>query len=477
MATQRQQLPELDRDQFARLIEQESFTREGERAIMDIAKQLIEERITLKEREVMSEEESVGASGSAIRRRLNGIQPVLFDEVFIDDPQQRDPLPRYNLIAEKSGVQQGTKADYTIMVVQHLDSVPCDQDMLTMRYDKHTGRIRGRKAFDMGAAALNSIALAADVTVPLGMRVYFVFTTGEEGPRSDGALALMDAQRWEGWRDVDLVLSSEIGPLIHPPKDDEDDALRLIVGRRGRLKLYQSIKIAEDAAGHASLPTLPNAQDEFDAWMAMNRRYAKRFRRTHPVLGEELLSKGDPVIPPNYSEEKQRRGYSHPPYAGFEVFGQLVTPNTIERALKEQKEVMGRIAKDRDWAMRGIRGKIELLAGATSYDSFCMPYAEGENKAVDAITSMIGRVTGTPAVIDGGHSVADENLYYANMVRRAPNQTFQGTKKGVLSVPIRGNGAHGIREWVDSSDMLRVRELFRMLIEDEQGFKQFVGQK
>ena len=74
--------------------------------------------------------------------------------------------------------------------------------MLELRTDKdNADRKRGLAVWDMGAALLNSIALAVDTVIPEGLQVYWVFTVDEEY-NSAGAIKLMD--EWPEWPYVDL---------------------------------------------------------------------------------------------------------------------------------------------------------------------------------------------------------------------------------------------------------------------------------
>jgi acetylornithine deacetylase/succinyl-diaminopimelate desuccinylase-like protein len=94
---------------------------------------------------------------------------------------------------------------------------------------------------------------------------------------------------------------------------------------------------------------------------------------------------------------------------------------------------------------------------------------------------ILKRVSGVLPELAGAPSVADECDFAADMLSRqaAAKQgnesqespwSFGNSDKGIINIPVNGGDAHNVREWVSKRSIMQVREAFRLLIEDEQGF-------
>ncbi len=459
-------LSSLDEDQFGMLTSQESHTLKGQFLKMVLIERFIEQRRQEKIIQLENKFMGDGLTEEQAEKKAEKQMQLRIQKMAVDKH-------RYNLIVGKGS---GREARYTIMIPAHIDTVkPADPSLLELRTDsRYPDRKRGLGVWDMGAAVLNNIALAVETMVPEGMQVYFVFTVDEE---EDSAGAFKLIKQWSEWKYVDLVLSSEIGPLSVVPRD-EDTAMRYILARRGRLKMEGSISLEKDVQAHGALDGAANACEAYSDWSYYARRAFRKglsskppLQREHPLLGKEQISLGSVV-------SDKPEGYFNPNRVDFQYFIQLVPPGTLDSSLEAQKKVFENLSNLANWAKDGIRYTLGYLSTETSYDPYSMPVdAHGKpllHPAVKVVQDVLRSVSGIEPVPAGAVSVADETLYAAAMLKELPGNTFQNTNKGVITIPIVGNRAHNRKEWVSWSDTARVRHAIKMLIEDLIGFRQIL---
>ncbi len=475
-------LEKIDHSQFERLTAQESFTILGQARKIDLIEQLITERVKahLGHEVAVVTEELLSKGETSSEDEIHKLADSRLQKLDIQEIRFSDK--RRNLIVGKGS---GRSAAYTIMIPAHVDTFRLKKksfpkELLTLQQDPlESDRMRGHGVWDMGAAVLNNVALAADVRVPDGMQIYFVFTVDEEAD-SIGAKAMI--KHWPAWHDVDLVLSSEIGPLSDIPGEG-DTAMRYILARRGRRKMRGRIKIAKEYRGHGAVSNVPNAREALYEWA----HYAKqRFNESVMVGGKVLppLQKKHPLLP----EEKldfgggktlgKPEGQGHPNLEEFDLHVQTVPPSTLASVLADQIAVFNELKQRGEWARYGISNRLRSFPG-TSYPPYSMPIDLGTgvplpHTAVTIVQNILRNVSGMEPVAAGANSNADECLYAHAMLKaleeKTGTYTFEGTNKGVITLPIIGNKAHNLREWVSWSDTARVRQALKMLIEDPSGF-------
>ncbi len=356
---------------------------------------------------------------------------------------------------------QREKADFTAFVVAHADTVKPSTDwnsphVLTAQADD-LDRLRGLGVYDMQSSVMNGIHLLREVNVPEGMCLYVAFT-GDEEYRSHAAQHIIN--QWPHFSSIDLVLSSEIGPLQVPPGQDE---MNVIGGRRGILKSGIHAKLVM-GAGHGARPNMPSAYHELaqvyrifnpDALDPLSPalRAAAPHLRHHPILaGDEGSVPGplgfEEIFAADVSADSE--GLIRPQSAKTNYKMLLVPPSTIESALKVQMEAVERLGVIRDWKRTGISVSLSKRPDSTSYSPFMV---DPKHPYVGVINAAIERITGASANYVYGHSNADECLYAA-----------QGGKP-TLSIPIKGGGAHSPLEWVSAADIARNYIVFRYLIQ------------
>ncbi len=477
-------LTDVDLEQFERLTRQESFTLEGQAAKMELVERLIEERIRACAESLQQRlrGESVNAEDAERQAR------EMTQQVHIR--RQRVDAVRHNLIV---GRGDGSSANLRVMVPAHVDTVfPADvplprqrppgweQDiiartrMLQFTRDPHDrDRIRGLGVWDMGASVLNGVALAAETDIPKGMHVDYVFTVDEE-VGSLGALKLI--KEWPGWPKVDIVLSSEIGPLATRPPEG-DTAMRYAVARRGRAKFLGTYSIDNDRMGHGAVDDQSNAVQAFvHAMFHLERRFygsdgAPPIQHRHPLLGEDKFDFG-------FMESNDPPGLVNPQLAAYKLFIQQVPPGSPEDCGEALREFLDGYARKNSWERFGISYTLGLSGAATSYPPYTMPIrVDGSpmpHPAGDILVDAMRRVTGQMPMPTGARSVSDETLYATDMLRRMGRKGFDGTRRGVLNPLIEGNKAHNVGEWVSERSMLQMRALMAHLFTDAAGFRRLV---
>jgi len=452
-------LDELDIKQFNQLASQESFSIEGQTLSMMLIEDLIQERLDERRkrlrREYVDKEMPEDSISQAIEERM---QPIKISQLDLGDG-------RYNLIVEKGDSED---VQYSIMMPAHVDTVEGEPESYTLSTNTNDAdKLMGCGVYDMGAGVLNNIYLAAEAEVPPGMKVYFVFTADEE-EKSLGATELV--KQWSKWKEVDLVLSSEIGPL--PLQEKDDNAMRLITARRGRQKFLGRINIDKQAQGHASLENMPNSSEALGEFLyAASRKFYRSnqvkgekrnpLAKVHPILGKERFEVGE-------LESKKDAGFVPTNRAKFGYSIHTVPPSRLAEVLEQQIQAFTEIAERGKWEQFRINWTLVQDPSATSYEPYSMP---DDHAVVQIAKKVLEDVAGVAPVIAGAPSVADECIYAAAMKEELEDGTFENTNKGVLTIPPIGDQAHHPGEWVSNLDIARLRETMRILIEDESGLR------
>ncbi len=469
-----------DLDDFSHLTAQESFTVEGQIKKMEMVEAMVRSRWEGHVRKVEQQlKQERGLSGAALNEALQEIQKIRIKrlkirDVIIKNGDTEEVKEWFNLIVEK-GDGNDDEIDpslYRVMIPAHIDTVSSGARTELNQDLQHPDRVTGLGVYDMGAAALNNIALAAEVNVPKGMKVYFAFTVDEE-VESRGARILSDKEHWHVWPHIDCVVSSEIGPL--PPLPDEDPRMRLITARSGRIKFHGDIRIDPRAQGHGAVDNLPNAGD---AMMEVLNKLKHRFhhgyqapvpaeseppqQRSHDLLGTESFELGP------YAALSTREGYFPTNRANFSFAVKMVSPSTIAEYSRIFDRWTRGIRKAGRWDEFGISSTFGRDAGVASYESYAMP---PDHKLVLMASAVLERISEVVPEIMGAPSVADECDYAQSMLREAGVSSFQDTGKGIITIPINGDDAHHPDEWVSKSSILQVRRAIQALIQDEDGFR------
>lgn len=473
-------LSTIDEVQMAQLTMQESFTVEGQAKKARMIEEGIRHRYEL-ERQKALRTLNIGDypnRGDLERALDNLVQPIKFKHIDLGDG-------RFVLIAEKGAdhfvPDTATHEDgptrerplYSVMVPAHYDTVPGEN----LSLDRHGDKWSGLGVYDMGAAVLNGMALSVETKVPEGMKVYWVFTPDEE-MTSRGARLLIE--KWDRFREIDCVLSSEIGPL--DPMRDGERHMRVIAARSGRHKFVGNITISPNSQGHGALGNIPNASDAvIELFMRMRDRFYSgysdpkalhlphepRLQKDHDALGSEQFETG--VL-----QTVKRPGYFPPHAATFDFAIKTVPPSKIAEMEAVIKRIAKGIAKRGQWDMYGIQWDIETNPHAASYAPYSMPTG---HRILGITSEIIQRVSGVAPKFVGAPSVADECDYAAAMLALRHIDSFEGTDIGISNLPINGDLAHHPGEWVSRSDTARVRHVVKLLLERPEGLsRMFAGQ-
>jgi acetylornithine deacetylase/succinyl-diaminopimelate desuccinylase-like protein len=359
------------------------------------------------------------------------------------------------LVAEKGS---HTNTLFTLMLYAHVDTVEGSEGWHE-RYElkREAGRISFIDAWDMQAAIQQMISLAYTIEVPDGVNVFFAFAPDEER-NSAGVEALL---RWHRMREVDLVISSEIGP--HPPSEPSHP-VRVITSRMGSLKIDGTITTQRS---HGALPGAPNALTEYQEAMHLLRRiFARTFARKHPlhVRGEEISDAG--------SSAHQSRTLDTVEKAEFAYMVRTVPGSPLERALAIQRccfcrpeeldawlhdilTAHSRVFRDihtlRRWAQKKVSCTLIQSRVRTSYEPYELDPASESVQLVSRAVREVCHPHRDPVLV-GAPSWADSNKFVA-------------AGYPCVDVPNNGDKAHETGSWVEERSVAMIREVFRHLIE------------
>lgn len=469
-------LEDIDLKQFEKLTLQESHTWEGQIKKLGMIENMVRERVSYRQQQVRLELLKTMRTDLTDKERLNR------------EIEMRVPTPiikrvmglrngGYTLIVTKMGKQEVSAKPLTILIPAHADAVKSEEHLRIFRRNPaNPDQAMARWVYDMGAAVMNNIALAADVKVPDGMCVHFAFTMGEE-THSDSAKAIADADHphhWRQWEDVEIIVSSEIGHVDVPSEGDK--AMRYIMGRRGREKWQLKAEVATSSQGHFANPHVRSATHALgEALYLLNDRFhhckivgigKSPRKRSFADLGPEILE-----FTTEDAKANDERTTSSAESGSLFFNIQTVPGREGGQSLEEElNEDLDEIAQHCEWTKHGIQHSLSKNAidGETSYPAYVMP----PNHILGRITAdILQKVSGVAPVLTYGRSVADENFYAHALLKRSGKTSFDGMFQGVITIPIIGDNAHEDGEWVSLSDMLRVRKAIKMLIEDPDGFR------
>jgi len=464
-------LTDLDRDQFRRMTAQESASWEGQAAKTELLQRFIRERI------------SQAASGSGIRKAGKKDADLVMDTFPVKDHKML-------LVGKGSGIHElmfpthsrrgnRIRQDHlNVLVPAHIDTVdPEAPDLLRMRTDPaDEDRVMGRGVYDMGAAVLNGVALPSVLDVPEGINVIFAFPYDEER-NSEGAKALIE--KWQTWKDIDIVLSSEIG---HVDVQPGETGMGYIMGRRGRIKYHLNLTVEDNGRGHFADGHVRSASQALGeaSYLVDDAFYHNRI-----INGKKLLSREHP----NFHREKLEHGESStfssdgvtssPPETADMFYNiQSVPGRSLEESLAEQQSLLAEIARISNWTGHRIRHHVTQNSQETSYEGYIMP----EDHLLPKITADILTQISGGAIPKYGPSVADENLYFSGLHLSSAAGGKSGKKylppyRGVMTIPPVGGNAHRLDEWVSWRDIARVRHAMRQLIEHEAGLQKILKVK
>jgi acetylornithine deacetylase/succinyl-diaminopimelate desuccinylase-like protein len=483
------QLDNIDLQQFEQLIGMESFTWDGQEKKMKLIQTLVNQRLTSLREKIREELIHLGwnssrADGEAKNRTSNISQQT----VTLENGQKQFVFGRGDHargVKRKRGYDKNPPLN--ILIPAHIDTVGINGEQKLLEFHHDAGNpdhIKARGTYDMLGAALNSIALISDIRVPRGMNVFFAFTFDEE-IHSAGAKALMKS--WDWWKDIDIVLSSEIGHIDRP---ENDAGMSLIMGRRGRQKYHVALEVQDAGRGHFAEGHVRSASTGMHEAGFLNRErffHAKltgksKLQQTHPFFGDETLQDGDALsVSSSVSDQKKMQDPTKPLHSAnsqtssptdianmyYNILS--VPPRTLQSSLEQQQRVFDDIAKYCNWASHSIHCTVTQNEMETSYEPFEMPQ---NHPLVNIVRNNLAALSGEEVQFAYAPSVADENLYAADLRHRSPQRKSFLPHQGVLSIPYLGDNAHRIDEWVSVGDLARVRHAIRGLLESSTGLIQ-----
>lgn len=471
----------IDIVQLELLTEQESITWSGQQKKMEMVLQCIQRRVDVERMRVADElQKDRWSSQSATLEAMKRVPGFSLQNVSTLGTPWSD-TKRGEIL--QSGAQlvigrgdhtlspddRQTGTSFSVFIPAHVDVYPKAKANRRRQFSTREdgqGRVfgEGDGVYDMGAAVLNSIALAATLTVPKGMNVFFGFTMDEERD-SRGALGLI--KNWDPWPSVDIVLSSEIGH-IHVP-EEEYDAMNYILGRRGRQKFRVDFKVHDASQGHFGDAHVRSATSakmaaQYLLWQSYYHGepfgISKQLREEDAVLGQDILELGN-----DQAATEDGRTSSSPNKAWFAFSVQTVkrtmqdTHNLLKSLFRQMDEREGWTSKHNiAWTLSTLEGEEE------SYDPYHLPY---DHPLAQTVAGVLNKMTRGKANAAYAPSVADENVYAAALKGHGVHPA-----RGVVTIPVIGLNAHRHDECVWLEDMMRVREAMRRLIEEPDGLIQ-----
>ena len=467
-------LDDLDEVYFKILTDQESKTRDGQEAKLFMIENMIAQRLDRRRDYLRTHlTQDFPDDLDALEIAVYEVAPdVVFKRVAVK-------TGGYNLIVEKHGKPADKRErNYNVMIPAHVDVVQANQPAYKIDGDAR----KGAGVWDMGAAILNGIYLAAEAQVPRGMSLYFAFTVDEEG-NSDGAKTLVDTDQWPEFGKIDAIVSNEIGAegilpngtIVKSTPKKSDKSMQFHSARQGHLKYRVEMDVDEEHQGHASRQGVTNIDPEYTELCSymksrMNGPVGRigsrkpQILRTHKKMGSEryLEMGGGPV-------KKPMLVLPHFATRDYSIFS--VEGASRKKRLEEQRKVVAELAKIQEWTKKGVTCTVNERPGEESYSGFNVP---NDNPVVQIVADILKKVSGVAALNTTATSVADEDVYAEAMLEHLPGNSFKGTDKAVISIPIIGDHAHNRWETMSWSDAGRVRFAMQLLIEDPEGFRKLL---
>jgi acetylornithine deacetylase/succinyl-diaminopimelate desuccinylase-like protein len=476
------QAPELDAfelDQFAKLIAQESHTIDGQRAMMELIHEMVNERRQRREGHIR---QRLTASGTSV----DELAPLLRKEMsrMVIYTDNKVPDGRHNVIVELGGSllsheQPGRDEiralETTVAVIAHADTViPTTDDQLELREDPNKpDLLTGRGVWDMKQAVLNNLWYIEHIDPPPGMRVYIIFTFDEE-ETSLGAKTLVKS--WRRWPSVDVVYSHEIGPNT-AEQDPEGDNNRhtLHPGRRGRAKYEFNASLPTERLDHGASEIGQVGKAVADMVHMLMKQYPMK-RKSGDILQKRTKILGAETLElPNGSWLQTQPGYGVSDKGSAQFNIALVPPSNrleLEQLLRDQ---VAALAKKEGWDSLGIDWDLFIRKDVTSYDGYELEGGK-DHPLTSIVASTIERVSGIAPGIMGATSVADECIYAGNILDDK-EKIAEKPYAGVISHPPRGGNAHGDAEWVSKESIRSTRSVGLHLLEHPDGFQQWISEE
>ncbi|MDD3896501.1 MAG: M20/M25/M40 family metallo-hydrolase [Candidatus Peribacteraceae bacterium] len=331
--------------------------------------------------------------------------------------------------------------------------------------DRYTPRIEGDDllgsgAYDMKAGVMLAMDIGRYFPPPPGMHVDIAFLPDEE--RCSGGQQRLAEWILEQRRGYHVCLSPEVEPRTAV---DRDMRQRIVVGRRGALKVGGDIRITEGAQGHSAVGS-PNAircLGQLDRFLS-----STEHMREHVILGREEAI--DTAVSADGREE------ASPPSRGEFAYTVLLVPGkedpeapfgvagAINQEILRQRRLLQRTFTAIGWQRNQVQLRLWKDDEHTSY----LPFFTDPSHPVIERTKSVAREVAHPdndPLIVGGSSNADSNLFhgffrehYGDLGLREPTVVFD--------LPYRGSGAHSMYERASISSVATVRDILWRLLGD-----------
>ena len=478
---------DLDWHQFRRLIAQESHTVEGQKAMGELLKTMISERLEARQRRITSELQSEGVPSDQlqplVQRRM--LDVATYYHIILDDGRENLIVeigrPLHVHWKEQDDRDAICEKEVTVGNIAHYDIVePITEDQLTLTEDPNNqDHVLGRGVWDMKGSVLNLLWYIEHLEVPPGMRQYLIFTADEEY-QSKGAQALIE--RWRRFPSLDIIYTHEAAPEPVPVQDVKGhERMGTHTARRGRLKKRFQGKVNAAYIDHGAGRVTGNMTEVVAQFAtALNKEFPrKKGQPTIPkrVMHGKTLQKNhhrlgtDDLEWDEVHTRKTRKGYTtvDEGYIDFQVA--LVPPNTCAEITDAIYELLVDVAgaKKGNWDALGIEWDLLDQPRETSYN----PYETGAagDPIIDIVRAIQEGVTGLVPEQLGASSVADECVY-AQAINRDQREW-----RVVLSSAGLGGNAHGPIEWMSIQSQRNQRSVFMNLMMHEKGFQKFIDQE
>ena len=329
--------------------------------------------------------------------------------------------------------------------------------------DRHNMKVEGdhllgNQSYDMGPGVMIQMDIGKYHRPANGMHIDLAFLPDEES-NSVGEKKL---EEWilKNGRKYDLCISCEVEPRSDT---DIDKRQRIVLGRRGAVKIGSEIQISSGTQRHLSVGAesairrIGQFEDCFNADKNM---------RSHPILGDEEFTVS--------AVRADCRGEATKPYKGqFAYTANIVPPRQeipegftteeiINREVDRQRSMVERVLVSMGCDPRVVDLKVFRDKGYKSYLPF---YTEPSNQLVELVAETAKQVAhkDTDVLFVGGRSNADSNLLYW-FFREFYKELGMEKPPVVLDIPYRGSGAHSKFERSSIRSIATVRDIIWRLL-------------
>ena len=317
---------------------------------------------------------------------------------------------------------------------------------------------RGSGVYDMKGGVMVLMNVAHYLKPPDGTHVDVAFLPDEE-KESKGQ------QKLEQWildhrRGYHACLSPEVEPRSAA---DSDERQRIVIGRRGALKVAGAIELSEEAMGHSAEGGL-EAIGALALLQGGLRSAFKTQLQRHTLLGAEELR---PAVV--YADGRDEMTSEDEGEFGFKVF---LVPKEAHKG-RTGSEILDAEMERFSALIEGVCTRLQWTRKVkvdtwkdypyTSYPPYCL----GESHPIIQCVKNTAQRVAHPemsAICVGGSSNADANLFH-HFFQEHYRELGLKEPTVVLDIPYRGYGAHSMYERASLSSIARVREIMWRLLE------------